>query len=449
ASRLVGGRELTAEDAAFSIKRNFEDLPGSDSRIRNLPVEWPVSVTATDKYTVVVKTNPGYVQNALLYTGDVTKIYPPELVKKYGDLKDWKNNVGSGPFIIKDYVPASAVTFVRNPNYWQHDPFFLENQLPYIDGVKYLYITDKSTIMAGLRTGKIDGLHSQLLKFISEDVKTLTQAMPEMRFRKVLSERPSAINFVFRNTSQPWQDIRVRHALAMAIDRQAIVRDYYGGDAEIHAAPVMPVDEFMPMYTPLKELPESVRELYTYNPDKAKKLLAEAGYPNGFKINVDTSVTEDVDLLSLVKFYWQKVGVEMVINPREASVMTSMTGGNAVKEAGWTTRATQLPFKFDPFMDPGSGNYAGVNDSGLAKVRPFVMANYVLNEDKTWKSLKEAFVEIVNQTYYIAMPSPYNFRPYQPWLKGYSGEGVTGYSDFQGESKYLWIDQALKKKLGF
>ncbi|MBI2288025.1 MAG: hypothetical protein HYU83_03450, partial [Chloroflexi bacterium] len=204
ASRLVGGRELTAADVAYSINRNFEDLPGSDSRIRNLPVEWPVSVTAPDKYTVVVKTNPGYAQNALLYTSDVTKIYPPEPVKKYGDLRDWKNNVGSGPFIMKDYVPGSTVTFVRNSNYWQHDLFFPENQLPYIDGVKYVYVTDKSTVMAGLRSGKIDGLHPQFLKFIAEDVKTLTQSNPEMKFRRVLSERPQAVNFVFRDPSQPW-----------------------------------------------------------------------------------------------------------------------------------------------------------------------------------------------------------------------------------------------------
>jgi len=78
-----------------------------------------------------------------------------------------------------------------------------------------------------------------------------------------------------------------------------------------------------PWYIPLEELPESCRELWDYNPEKAKQLLAEAGFPKGFETNVICQV-RDTDLLSIVKADLAKIGVDMQIDPREFNVWKSI-----------------------------------------------------------------------------------------------------------------------------
>ena len=69
-----------------------------------------------------------------------TYIMPPEVIKQYGDSKDWKNLSGTGPFILTDVVEGSSETRTRNPDYWGHDEKYPQNQLPYIDELKYLMI---------------------------------------------------------------------------------------------------------------------------------------------------------------------------------------------------------------------------------------------------------------------------------------------------------------------
>jgi ABC-type transport system substrate-binding protein len=69
----------------------------------------------------------------------------PDAIKLYGDVSDWRHQIGTGPFILQDFVSSSSATMVRNPNYWDKDPLFPENQLPYLDGVKQLVIADAST----------------------------------------------------------------------------------------------------------------------------------------------------------------------------------------------------------------------------------------------------------------------------------------------------------------
>jgi len=80
----------------------------------------------------------------------------PEAVKMWGDVNDWHHAIGTGPFILKDFVSGSAATLVSNPNYWGYDERYPQNKLPYIDTLKVLIIPDQATALAALRTGKVD-----------------------------------------------------------------------------------------------------------------------------------------------------------------------------------------------------------------------------------------------------------------------------------------------------
>ncbi|MBI2287473.1 MAG: ABC transporter substrate-binding protein [Chloroflexi bacterium] len=459
ASRLVNGREVTADDVVYSINYIFApdtDVPiKSNARTRWLPTEWPVSVKALDKYTVEVKLNPpdkGGKLGAtwLAITEWSTTTIAREVVQKYKHQDEWQNNVGTGPYMITDYVPGSSLTHVRNPNYWQKDPFFPENQLPYPDGVKYLFVTDRSTIMAGLRTGKIDATWTKI-QMLKDDLNSLRATNPQIKFSRQLYQYPQTLRLVLNNPSLPWSNIKVRQAMYLGIDHEAIARDYYKGDAEILAAPAAPYPEYMAMYTPLEKQPESVRELFGYNPEKAKKLLAEAGYPKGFKIKVDTSTAYDVDLLQAIKFYLEKVGINLEISVKERAVFSSMTAGRTVNEAGFINFTSHLPYEFEWAVSQSNAGWGMgmVNDPHTLEVREFVLKNYTFNETAVWPVLKEFWVYHLQNAWEIYLPSPYWYVVWHPWVKGYNGESSTGYGLYMGQTKYLWLDAALKKSMGF
>ena len=115
-------------------------------------------ITATDKYTVVWKLSYLTLSclETLLDTRAVGQLVPREVIEKYGDAQDFKNAVGTGPFILEDYVSETFFNFIKNPNYWGYDERHPDNKLPYVDSVKALIIPDNSTAYVALRTGKID-----------------------------------------------------------------------------------------------------------------------------------------------------------------------------------------------------------------------------------------------------------------------------------------------------
>ena len=115
------------------------------------------SVEATDKYTVVMKLKePRLRALNLILDGWNAVIQPPEVIEQYGDMQDWRNIVGTGPYTITDFTKGSSITWTKNPNYWGYDEKYPENRLPYIDTYRALLMPDMSTRLAALRTGKVD-----------------------------------------------------------------------------------------------------------------------------------------------------------------------------------------------------------------------------------------------------------------------------------------------------
>ena len=141
ASRLVNGRELNADDVVFSFTRTWTN-PRSYVATTYPYAEYIESITAPDKWTVVIRAKPGKIGPVFLTATVNVRIVPREVVEKYGDLRGWRNSVGSGPFMLMDYVTGAALTFARNPNYWRKDPVHPENRLPYLDSVKMMIIPD-------------------------------------------------------------------------------------------------------------------------------------------------------------------------------------------------------------------------------------------------------------------------------------------------------------------
>ena len=121
------------------------------------------SVTATGDYTVTMQfstPNPEFVTENLEAPGASTSIENPEAVQQWGNLNDWHHAIGTGPFILTDYVSGSSATLVKNKDYWGHDQRYPQNPLPYVDKINYLVMPDPATALAAMRSGKIDILDS-------------------------------------------------------------------------------------------------------------------------------------------------------------------------------------------------------------------------------------------------------------------------------------------------
>ncbi len=449
ASRLVNGREMTAEDVAFSITRQYTK-PGAYGT-QTYP-GWLESATCPDKWTVVVK-------GKLIQDSPITVIFqklneqlqivPPEVVQKYGDMRKWENAVGTGPFMLVDYVSGNSATLVRNPNYWRDDPLNPGNRLPYLDGLRCVIIPDESTRMAALRAAKIDVLSEPNQPLTRQSWEGLVKSNPELKWAKGPRNKNWAISLKVNNpdftpSQRPTRDVRVRQALSMATNRLAIQNEYYG-EAELLTYPVSKWSGSG--YVPLEKLPQDIQELFQHNPDKAKKLLAEAGYPNGFKCSVITyGASEMIDLLSIVKGNWAKAGVELELDMKEETVWRAIDASRAAPDMFFidiNIVSDQGPY--DKPTHPSNMGY--VNDPYINEKRAAYNAfENMFNEPLRQKMLAEIELSI-RQMYWIQLPLPYIYNMWHPWVKNYHGEAFIGYVNYFAWSTYTWLDLDMKKAM--
>jgi len=444
----TNGRELTADDVAFSLNRlwtlptayhagaykwqdHFEELNGGP---------W---IEATDKWTVVLKCKPGKAGSVFVMAGDHAKIVPRDAVEAYGDLNDWRNSIGTGPFMLVDYVQGSSMTFTKNPNYWMKDPLQPQNQLPYLDGVKRLVIPDLSTRLAGIRTGKLDLLGAYYTAVGWEDAASLIKTTPELKQLKYI---PSGTGILYwRVDREPLGDKRIRRALSMAIDREEIADTLYGGTDAILTWPAVNVPEFANVYIPLDQLPESVQEVYKYNPDMAKQLLAEAGYPDGFKTSV-ICYQPQVDLLSVIKDYWAKIGVDLELDVKEYGAMASIRVKKSYDQMYMWGAQNTIPFRFVESRPGSVLNLSMIDDAKMNEAYEEIQAAW-LDESKQAELMKEIMPYILDQCYELQFPVAATYSFWWPWVKGYSGEIVTGYANYDDYHSYIWLDKDLREEM--
>jgi len=426
----TNGREMTADDVVFSLKRLWEVKTSIFPQ--NPYVE---SITAPDKWTVVVKTSPGKLGVIYRYATWYGHIVPREVVEKYGNINDWENSCGTGPFILTHYESESAATFKKNPDYWQKDPLHPENRLPYLDTLKFLIIPDESTRLAGLRTGKVDWVTGVAW----EQGASVTSTNPELKWLASASGTGTAICWRVDKPELPYHDLRVRRALTMAVDKRAIVKEFYGGQADLLAFPCVRIPEFANYLPPLEELPASVQELYGYYPEKAKKLLAEAGYAKGFRASIVCS-NEQVDLLSIVKHYWSQVGVELDLQVKESAAYVSL-GANKNYDAFMASLSTMVPDQYAYLRVGNVNNHSMVNDPRIEDAYAQVTANY-FNEAARAKIMRENFPYALDQAYLLQLPGTQTYTFWQPWVSNYSGERYVGVWGAQYNFvNWIWVDR--------
>ena len=437
-SGLMEAREFDAEDVVYSyriVNESPKKIPTYFDHIRD--------VVARDRHTVVFNFNHFNAEWPFRFGyGYYSQIVPREMANV--DPKDWHNVHGSGPFTLERYIQSNAQIYARNPNYWDKEK--LGNhayQLPFIDKFIYRIIKDEAAFLSALRTGQLDILEA--IRWIAVD--HLKKTTPELKWNRWLATEGTFL--AMRVDTKPFDDIRVRRALNFAVNQREILDLFMGGHGELMAYPQHV--EYGAYYQPLEEMPASVQELFEYKPEKAKQLLAEAGYPNGFtfEAQVNTNNFAHMEVIPLIESYFSKIGVTMKIKPLEyasfLSVMTTRTHGPGYfMQNGHTNPITSLR---KSFMSGQTWNPSMYSAPEIDKRILELMEER--DEQKRIEIVRELTVKMLDEAPYVWLPTGYTYTAWWPWVKNYGGELRAGAVRPGPIYSRIWIDQKMKKEMGF
>ena len=437
---VMKSRELVAEDIVKSYELGWKRYPGVST------TKEVVSMTAKDRYTVVLMTKQlkefelAFGTQGWLGNG----IVPAEV----GDeaMKDWKTHVGlgTGPFFLEDFVEGSYVSYVRNPNYWNSYVYNDKKyEIPFIDRLVKTLIKDKSSQVAALRTGKID-VYDVLEKKFVDSVK---RSAPEIKMRERVAER--AWRMGFRLDVKPFDDLRVRRAMSMAIDREAFIKTIQGGKGEILNAEIHS-GHTETFYTPLEKMPKEIQENFSYNPELARKLLAEAGYPNGFETTIQANAREpERDVVSFLAAMWKDIGIDVKIDLREASVLNGILVKNEHAPLTFLANSVMLAGATLQTYTMDESNTYQVNVVDDLEINE-ASENWVSEPDpvKANKILKDWNVLWHKKVYNAYLPTPYVSVAYWPWVENYAGEvNESSSMSVGGIFARAWVNSDLKAKI--
>ena len=450
----MNGRELTASDVEFNYHRLLGIGSGFSEASAHAGTQLPKieSVTATDTSTVVFTlAEPDLFGLRKILNQWIVWIYPPEVIRQHGDVQDWRNLVGTGPMELTDFVEGSSITWTKNPNYWGFDEKFPENRLPYVDEIVTLIMPDAAARIAALRSGQLDMLgtvgDSQLRSI--DQVESLQRTDPDINMWERVGRSDNAFRFI-TVSRPPFDDIRVRRAMQLALDLETIASTYFKGFADPRPHGVIHND--VSLGTPFDQWPEEVKQYYRYDPERAKQLLAEAGYPDGFKTTLDYFERYDANWAEVAIGYWAEIGVEVEMTVHDTAAFIAAqaehtTEGLAAGEnAGVGHDIGAINWYYNSKSRYNAGGL-GLNDPHMDELIDGAQAATTMEERN--RLTKEANLYALGLNFHITAPVSPQFNVAQPWIKGYNGEVTIGTGRSTTILARLWIDQDLKRELGF
>jgi peptide/nickel transport system substrate-binding protein len=415
----VHGRELVAEDVKFTFDRFLAEKGNQDREL----LEAVDRVEVVDRYTVkfLLKTPYVWLVNTLAYPRSMW-IIAPEVVEKFGDLKKAEAAIGTGPFLLDRYEPNVKAVFTRNPAYFRPGE-------PWVDRVEWLVLDDDSTRLAMYRTGQLD-----LMVVRQEDVEGLKKSHPHCRYQDYLAS--NAWNLWMRVDQAPFNDVRVRRAVSLAIDRQELI------DAVLlRGAPRPAIPPGLAEWSlPIDQLGAGA-QYYQHNPQEAKRLLADAGFPKGLKTLLYVSTGYGpalLDAVQLVQRALKTVGIEAELKLQEygAYFATTIQGKFEGMAMGPTAPAWEPDFVLAGYIAESPTNIGHVNDPTLTAM---VQAQRRIQDLAARKQLiMDIQRYVAEQQYRVYLISAMVTDSWQPYVKNYAPNQTF---DVGGRAAALWLDR--------
>lgn len=313
--KFSNGRELTADDVVYSITRVLDPKTGSPGSGFFVGIKGAQDfidgkatsvegIKALDPYTVQFTLSEPDVTFLNKMALNFAFIVPKEEVDKAGE-NFGHAPVGTGPYTLKEWKSGESLTFVRNPNYFYQG-------LPYLDQITLQVGVAPDVALLQLEKGDIDLMGDPPP---GADWARIS-ADPAWKDRLEKQPQVSTVYIAINTTAKPFDNVKVRQALNHAIDKQRIVQ-LLNGRATV-ANQVLP--PLMPGY-------DKSYQGYDYNPDKAKALLKEAGFENGFETSIECiAVDPQPKLCESFQQDLSKVGIKLNIN--------TLAAPNVIDDAG-------------------------------------------------------------------------------------------------------------------
>jgi peptide/nickel transport system substrate-binding protein len=404
----VNGREVKAQDVKYSLDR-FAAKSGFRARFDDVDV-----VEVVDDYTVkIVTKNPFAPLLAQLATPSHNMIFPKEAEEKYGDFNKAEAAIGTGPFILERYERGVKLLFKRNPDYYIKG-------LPYVDGIEWQITPEDSARVALLRTGKIDFVGVTGL-LSGELAMPLLRTNPELQVFKY-----QGLNwgmFYMRTDQPPFNDVRVRRALSLAINRSAWLEALEFSEGCFVTGPIpcaLPEWRLDP-----KELdPAKAKYLMGFDREEARRLLAEAGHPKGFTTPMyhhPGYPTPWPSRYELAVDELSKVGIKVELKPQEYGeyISTTFLGKFEKLAMGPITPFLEVDdYLYGVFYPGQPNNRSHVDDAELSAM--LIAQRRELDPEKRKRIVHDIQRYVADKAYYVYIPGGLSYQVHQPYLKGFA-----------------------------
>jgi peptide/nickel transport system substrate-binding protein len=408
----VTGPPVEAEDIKATFVRAVDPSVPNPNR-GTLNMINPAQIQTPDKNTVVFKLNYPYSPfRKLLASAAYSQILPREALA--GSYDPMKTIIGSGPFLFDSYQPSVAYNYKRNPEWF-------EKGQPYVDALKVAIISDASQQLAQFTGGAID--HYLLTDPFQVD--QVTRQNPKANVLKTEMALPTPLYIQLGDPTSVFQDIRVRRAFSMALDRDALSKAIFNGQSKQMV--------FMPSYMgkwamETKDLPQDLQQWYKFNPAESKKLLEAAGQTNmQLKLAYYTPTTpERQKIAETVNNMLNTAGIKttIVVISFEKDYIDAGKGyrqgyfpKDTVVSANAPVYSDADEYLFSYFHSTSTTNQEMIKDPDLDKM--IDRERTLVNEDERLKAVLDASKYISEKMYTISTVGSFQWVYVNPRIQNY------------------------------
>jgi peptide/nickel transport system substrate-binding protein len=415
----INGRAFGAEDVKATFTRAVDPATASPNR-GTLSMIDPSQIQTPDDHTITFKLAYPYGPfSRILASAVYSWILPREVLT--GAYDPSKQVIGTGPYLLDAATPDVAYTYKRNPDWF-------EQGLPHTDAVKIAIITDSNTQLAQFSGGNLD----ELVVDNPFSLDTVKRQNPKATIQQIDYSSASPLYFQLGDPTSQFLDIRVRRAFSMAIDREAITKSVYNGQADTQV--------YVPGYMGkwclwVKDLPASLQPYYQYNPAEAKKLLQAAGATN-LQLQVGYSAPGTPASLSTVQILangLNAVGVKTVLAPYDYN-KDFVDSGHGIRQ-GFFPKDYIGFLGIAPYEDPdfwlftyfhskSTENQERLNDPKMDAMIDHERT--LINDDERLKAVRDALTYLAEQMYVVPTPGGPEWVAVQPRVQNYQWSSTIG-----------------------
>ena len=419
----VNGRALVAADVKYSLERALKKSPYASLLG---PVD---AVEAPGPHTVRLHLRSPFAPFLHNLAEPWTAILAPEVEDKLGDLKSAASLIGCGPFVLERYERGVKAVFARNPGYYQ-------KRLPYLDKVEWIFFENRATQLSLFRAGQLD-IPFYDARIAPSDTATLAGADPP--YPLVRWDRLGSRTLSMRVDKPPFNDVRVRRALSLALDRRSWVARHLDGAGFEDAGPVP---------SPMRQWTLEASDLgagaayLEHDPGLAKRLLTEAGFPNGLRAKCTTwpgHGPDHMEALWILVSEVKRVGVDLAVATEDyESYARGMAQG---KYADVVWDSSPLFGEVDSYL---YGLYRGGVPTNRSRVADADLDGLLdAQRALTARLARKRVIDDIQrraaaEVYYIYAPFPRSVASWSPWVKNYAPRNSL---DRGAQLEVVWLDE--------